>query len=180
MGDIKEDNDNVLDPREVSDFPCGLRPIPPIRNRTEKYSRNPVVGLSALLSPFFSLPVSPLREFPRRSDLLSFSALWDVSVSHLQSRSPFLCLLFSLLQFLRSFCRVQTGQPKEASNVALSSLSIRADSVELPSSKVRASNEAINKSTALTGLSTLFVRDDVSILEFFSCLRVREVGPLLG
>lgn len=58
----------------------------------------------------------------------------------------------------------------------LSSLSIRADSVELPSSKVRASNEAINKSTALTGLSTLFVRD-VSI-EFFSCLRVREVGPI--
>lgn len=42
----------------------------------------------------------------------------------------------------------------------LSSLSIRADSVELPSSKVSASNEAINKSTALTGLSTLFVRDD--------------------
>lgn len=50
--------------------------------------------------------------------------------------------------------------------------------MELPSSKVRASNEAINKSTALTGLSTLFVRDDVSIFEFFSCLREREVGPI--
>lgn len=49
--------------------------------------------------------------------------------------------------------------------------------MELPSSKVSASNEAINKSTALTGLSTLFVRDDVSILRFFSCLRVHEDNP---
>lgn len=49
--------------------------------------------------------------------------------------------------------------------------------MELPSSKVRASNEAINKSTALTGLSTLFVRDDVSILGFlFLPPRVHEVG----
>lgn len=63
-----------------------------------------------------------------------------------------------LLSLLRSFCK-PAGRPKESSNIALSSLSIRADSVELPSSKVRASNEAINKSTALTGLSTLFVRD---------------------
>ena len=74
--------------------------------------------------------------------------------------------------------------------------------MELPSSKVSASNEAINKSTALTGLlSTIFVRDDddddededededdeeeeeeeddddVSILRFFSCLRVHEDDP---
>lgn len=51
--------------------------------------------------------------------------------------------------------------------------------MELPSSKVSASNEAINKSTALTGLSTLFVRDDASILDFFSCLCIRGDNPFL-
>lgn len=103
--------------------------------------------------------------------LLPVCSLWDVPL--FLSQTPYFssCLL-------RSSLVLQTGRPKEASDVALSSLSIWADSVELPSSKVRASNEAINKSTALTGLSTLFVRDDVSILEFFSCLRVHEVGPI--
>lgn len=52
--------------------------------------------------------------------------------------------------------RTESDEASEASNVALSSLSIRADSVELPSSKVSASNEAINKSTALTGLLHAF------------------------
>lgn len=107
--------------------------------------------LSSLLADFFDLPYLLQETF------LSLS-------------SPFLPYpIFSLFVFLRrAFCRVQTGQTKEASNVVLSSLSIWVDSVELPLSKVRESNEAINKSTALTGLSTLFVRDDASI-EFFSC-----------
>lgn len=108
--------------------------------------------------------------------------------SHLYSYGTFLSFSYATQTFFRSpplLCSaslfvLQTSQPKEARNVALSSLSIWADSVELPSSKVRASNEAINKSTALTGLSTLFVLDDVSILEFFSCLRVREVGPVFS
>lgn len=103
--------------------------------------------------------------------LLPICFLWDVSL--FLSRTSYFFPCPSVRPFV-----LQTGRPKEASNVALSSLSIWADSVELPSSKVRASNEAINKSTALTGLSTLFVRDDVSILEFFSCLRVHEVGPI--
>lgn len=88
--------------------------------------------------------------FAERSDPFSFSrSMADVSL--FLSRAP-------SFSSIRSFCK-PAGRPKEASNAALSSLSIRADSVELPWSKVRASNEAINKSTALTGLSTLFVRD---------------------
>lgn len=115
---------------------------------------------------------------PTRSLRLPF--LFRICSIGAASLSLSLSILSFSLSFFASPFVLQTGQPKEASNVALSSLSIRADSVELPSSKVRASNEAINKSTALTGLSTLFVRDDVSILEFFSCLRVRNVGPDLA
>lgn len=91
--------------------------------------------------------------FAERSDPFSFSrSIADVSLFLSRFLSP------SFLSVRRSFCK-PAGRPKESSNIALSSLSIRADSVELPWSKVRASNEAINKSTALTGLSTLFVRD---------------------
>lgn len=123
---------------------------------------------SARRSPSFLLLLSsaafgmarPGRGPPRLRPVLFFPCTLSTSLS-----SPIPALRF---------------EPSEASNVALSSLSIRADSVELPSSKVSASNEAINKSTALTGLSTLFVRDDVSILlQFFSCLRVREDNPFL-
>lgn len=137
-----------------------------------KYSRNLPVGLS---TRFLLLPSSlaSFRGLSRGSDPFSSSCLLSIRRFSLSPAKP----LF-LLPPLRSSLILQTGWPKEASNVALSSLSIWADSVELPSSKVRASNEAINKSTALTGLSTLFVRDDVSILEFFSCLRVHEVGPI--
>lgn len=139
-----------------------------------KYSKNLPVSLS---TRFLLLPSSlaSFRGLSRWSDL--FSSFHSLSMRHfsLSLANP-LFLLFPLLSSLI----LQTGRPKEASNAALSSLSIWADSVELPSSKVRASNEAINKSTALTGLSTLFVRDDVSILEFFSCLRVREVGPIFS
>lgn len=106
-----------------------------------KYLRNLLASLSTCLLVLLLLFAD---SFAERSDPFSFSrSMADVS--------PF-------LSFVRSFCK-PAGRPKESSNIALSSLSIRADSVELPSSKVRASNEAINKSTALTGLSTLFVRD---------------------
>lgn len=130
-----------------------------------KYSRNLLVGLSTR----FLLLLPSLTSFRGFSLFFFQSALYETFLS-------FSCE--SLISPPAPSLVPQTGRPKEASNVALSSLSIWADSVELPSSKVRASNEAINKSTALTGLSTLFVRDDVSILEFFSCLRVHEVGPI--
>lgn len=154
------DNDNVLG-REVSDFLHSPPPSPTIPCtfiRTVRSIRGIRWWAYQLVFPLASLLP---RSFPR---ILSLK------------RSPFLPPVLSRAPHLpppvRSSLVLQTGRPKEASDVALSSLSIRADSVELPSSKVRASNEAINKSTALTGLSTLFVRDDVSILGFFSCLRV--------
>jgi len=140
-----------------------------------KYSRNLPVGLSTRFL-LLSSSLASFRGLSRWSDTFSSSRLLSIRRFSLSlANSPLLLLLP-----LRSSLILQTGRPKEASNVALSSLSIWADSVELPSSKVRASNEAINKSTALTGLSTLFVRDDVSILEFFSCLRVHEVGPIFS
>lgn len=143
-----------------------------LHSNCAEYSRNLPVGLS---TRFLLLPSSlaPFRGLSRWSDPFSSSHLLSMRRFSLSLAN----LLFLPLSLRPSFV-LQTGRPKEASNVALSSLSIWADSVELPSSKVRASNEAINKSTALTGLSTLFVRDDVSILEFFSCLRVHEVGPI--
>lgn len=64
---------------------------------------------------------------------------------------------------LSYFSLPTVNQPERASNARHCLSKIQADSVELPWSEVSASNEAINKSTALTGLSTLFVRDDVSI-----------------
>lgn len=124
-------------------------------------------SLSFLFSCFFTWTFSLKRS------LFFFPSVLFIRRFSLSLANP----LFLRLP-LHSSLVLQTGRPKEASNVALSSLSIWADSVELPSSKVRASNEAINKSTALTGLSTLFVRDDVSILKFFSCLCVHEVGPI--
>lgn len=139
-----------------------------------KYSRNLPVGLSTRFL-LLSSSLASLRGLSRWSDLFSSSCLFSIRCFSLSLANP----LFLRLP-LHSSLVLQTGRPKETSNVALSSLSIWADSVELPSSKVRASNEAINKSTALTGLSTLFVRDDVSILKFFSCLRVHEVGPIFS
>lgn len=138
-----------------------------------KYSKNLLVGLSTCFL-LLSSSLASFRGLSRWSDPFSSSHLLSMRRFSLSLAKP---PYFSSCPSYSSLV-LQTSRPKEASNVALSSLSIWADSVELPSSKVRASNEAINKSTALTGLSTLFVRDDVSILEFFSCLRVHEVGPI--
>lgn len=128
-----------------------------------------VQNMNPSVSLISTLPFS----FFSRSETIPF--LFPVySMEHLSFFLFFLLLLFSVR---RSFCK--PASRKRPATLLLSSLSIWTDSVELPSSKVRASNEAINKSTALTGLSTLFVRDDVSILEFFSCLHVRKVRPHL-
>lgn len=110
----------------------------------------------------------------------SFSPLGPLPPSGPRSPRRRLSLSLPLLAGPRPFVARSANRPAERSQptlAALSSLSIRADSVELPRSKVRASNEAINKSTALTGLSTLFVRDDVSILGFLFLPPRTRGGP---